>query len=494
MTIVNLKTDDQLLSNLLSEKEGTSFECKRAAVQPHKILESVVAFANEQGGNFVLGLADPEKFEGSSRLIGTSENPDNVSELLKLLDREIEPPLSVRAYDLPIINSKNQKDSLLILIIPKSRDIHSLKKGDTFVRKGRHNAKATASEIVRIKYEKGALHYEQEPSEFLDLSCIDQALLSRYKHEVGSDSIDDWQFLKDNGLVITVKGRPVLTNGAVLLFGNNPSVLLGKKCGIKISHYFGIKPSFSGDPNFVRRPFSIEGPLITQIQKTIDYFREIVSSSPPKLKGAGFRPSFLIPEWVFHEAVTNAVIHRNYSHENDIQVRIFDNRVEVESPGTFPGHINIVNIRNERFARNPLLLRTLSRFQSAPNLDIGEGVDRMFAVMKESNLYEPLYAPPHLRPHTVLVVLLNMQRIGYWETVSNFLSKKGRITNGMARRITGVSDTLKMSRLLSSWVEQGLLEKRADKGSKRSSFYVRPGTDVVPSLFSESIENKIGTQ
>jgi ATP-dependent DNA helicase RecG len=225
-----------------------------------------------------------------------------------------------------------------------------------------------------------------------------------------------------------------------------------------------------------------------QIEQAIDYFRGIVKSSPPKLSGASFNPTFLIPEWAFQEAITNAVIHRNYFVQDDIQVRFFDDRVEVESPGTYPGHITVENIRAERFARNPLILRTLNRFQTAPNLDIGEGVDRMFKVMKEQNLYEPLFFPPTLRPNTVLLLLLNMHKIEYWDTVSKYLDENYRIINKKAREITGVSDVLKMSRLLRGWVEKGLLEKIGK--AKKDSYYRKPGQEVPKGLFSRGVDNK----
>jgi len=144
----------------------------------------------------------------------------------------------------------------------------------------------------------------------------------------------------------------------------------------------------------------------------------------------------MIPEWAFQEAITNAVIHRNYFVQDDIQVRIFDDHIEVESPGTYPGHITIENIQSERFARNPTILRTLNRFQSAPNLDIGEGVNRIFQIMKESNLYDPRFFPVSERPNSVLLWLYNLQRIEYWDTVLQYLVEKHRITNKIAREIT----------------------------------------------------------
>ncbi len=470
--------DDEIVKIFLDTNEWSAFECKRAAVDPSKLLETVVAFANTDGGFIVIGLEDEKKAEGEKRLIGISEKPDNVSDFLKLLEKEIDPPLIVWSkFDLDIVNISGQPDKLQVISVQKSNEVHSLKKGDTFVRRGSQNIKIGSTEIMRLKYEKGAIKFENEKSGILKLDDLENVLLGIYKKDTGSQGVDDWQFLKDNGLATDSDGRYELTKAGALLFGKNPAVLLKNKCGIKISHYYGTKPSYSGEPNFVARPFTIEGPLLRQIEQAIEYFRNVVKNSPPKLSGASFNPSFLIPEWAFQEAITNAVIHRNYFVQDDIQVRFFDDRVEIESPGTYPGHITTENIRNERFARNPIILRTLNRFQTPPNLDIGEGVDRMFKMMQEKNLYEPLFYPPAERPNTVLLVLLNLQKVEFWDTVSKYLDENYRITNKDARRITGVSDTIKMSRLLKLWVSKGLLSK-VDSKFKGGVSYKKVGVNI----------------
>jgi len=478
-------TDQELLKIFLDTDEWQNFECKRAAVQPRKLLETAVAFANTDGGWLVIGLEDPTKASNDKRLIGISENTDNVSEFLKLLEKEIDPPLRLwNKFELDITNTAKVPDKLLVVNIKKSNDVHSLKNGDTFVRRGKQNIKIGSTEIIRLKYEKGAIKFEDEPSGKKTLEDFDINLLNIYKRDTQSEGEDDWQFLKDNGLAIKQNGTFELTKAGILIFAKNPSVVLGSKCGVKVSHYYGTKPTYSGEPNFVSRPFTIEGPLLHQIQKPLEYFRNVVKKSPPKLSGSVFRSSLLIPEWAFQEAITNAVIHRNYFVQDDIQVRFFDDRIEIESPGSYPGHITVGNIRFERFARNPLILRTLNRFQAAPNLDIGEGVDRMFKVMREQNLYEPLYFPPSIRPNSVLLILLNLQRIGYWDTVSKYLDKHYRITNSEARRITSVSDTLKMSRLLKSWVAKGLLEKMG-AGFRGNIYYRKPGVEVPVAIFKK---------
>lgn len=411
-------TDQEIIKLFLETKEWQAFECKRAAIQPSKLLETIVAFANSDGGYIIVGLEDPNKAKEDRRLIGISENEENVSEVLKLIDKEIDPQLKLWSkFELDIKNIHGYKDKLLVISIKKSNDVHSLKKGDTFIRKGKQNVKIGSSEIIRLKYEKGALRFEDENTTIDNLDDINNDLLKEYKKETQSQNQNDRQFLKDNGLVIKEKNKFFLTKACILLFGKNPTVTLKCKSGIKISHYYGTKPSYTGEPNFVRRPFTIE------------------------------------------------------------------------SPGSYPGHITVSNIRSERYARNPLILRTLNRFQDAPNLDIGEGVDRIFKVMKEKNLYEPLYYPPTIRPNSVLLVLFNLQRMEYWDTVSKYLDEHYRLSNSDARSITGIVDTLKMSRLLNSWVSKGLLE-RIGKGYKGNMYYRKPGGEVPQVSFSSVVENK----
>lgn len=463
----------------LDTREWQTFDCKRAAIKPTKILETICAFANTDGGTLAIGIEDPEKASRDKRLVGILEAEDNVSEALNAITKEFSPPLRpVSVTELEIINVDGKADKIIILRIYKGQDVHSLKKGDTFIRNGRMNHKIGSEEITRLRYEKGAIKYEDEVSANVPLDDLNKDLLEQYMRDTGSAQQDTWQFLKDNGLATLDSKTWRLHKAGALLFANNPTTTLKSKCGIKISHYYGRERNYSGEPNFVTRPFTIEGPLLEQIQRTVEYFQSTVKSSPPKLIGASFLPSLLIPEWAFQEAITNAVIHRNYSLEDDIHVRLFDDRIEIESPGTYPGFITPRNIRSERFARNPVIQRVLNRFSAAPNLDIGEGVDRIFQVMKDNNLYEPLYYPASRRPNTVLLILFNMQKIDYWDTVSNYLDDNVRINNQKVREITNIADSSKASRLLKMWVHKGLIEK-VETGYRGHTYYKKLGVNIT---------------
>ena len=157
--------DKEIVKLFLEMQEWQSFECKRAAIDPSKLLETAIAFANTEGGFIVIGLEDPAKAQGEKRLIGISEKPDNVSDFLRLIDKEIDPPLMLWSkFELDIINVSGQADKLMVINIKKGDDVHSLKRGDTFVRKGRQNTKIGSTEIMRLKYEKGSIKFENEKS------------------------------------------------------------------------------------------------------------------------------------------------------------------------------------------------------------------------------------------------------------------------------------------------------------------------------------------
>ncbi len=471
----------KIIDNLLSKDESQTFECKRAKKKPSEVLPSICALANADGGLFVYGLSDPEKGSGSGRLIGISEAEDHADELVRLIGKEFDPPIQDISHRyLDITNVEGNPDRLLLFILNPSTEVHSIRSGPTYVRRGRQNVLLTHRQSLQLQYEKGAISYESELCPSVSMDDLDQDLLKAFLRYNDSEA-DPIKFFLKNGLAEEKNGKATLNNSAILLFGINPAVILKRKASISIVHYFGTKSIPSEKPNFVRPPFTIEGPLITQIRKTFQYVSE--NAVPVRLKGATFR-RLKIPQHAIQESITNAVIHRDYSISNHIQIRIFDDRIEVESPGWFPGLVSPDTILDDRCARNPIIERILRKMPEPPNLDIGEGVNRMYREMKRHNLYLPLYLSREYSPHAVRVVLFNEERTDHWDTVQNYLGQKGRVTNKEFCSITEL-DTLKASDLLKKWVTQGLLEKRG--ASKRGTYYQKPGYKPKQTSFLEGL-------
>lgn len=197
---------------------------------------------------------------------------------------------------------------------------------------------------------------------------------------------------------------------------------------------------------------------------------------------SGFKNVYRIPERAIKEAITNAVIHRDYYMKRDIEIKIFEDRVEVESPGLFPYNItrnNIGWVRAEGY-RNDLLVKHLREFPSPPNLDQNEGVRAMREEMSVKNLYPPIFLTYPLYQDSVKVVLLNEHRPTEWEKLSAYLVENKYISNEQARKITGVVQRDKMSYMLRRWVEQGLLiQILPPTGFKKGTRYKLNGVPEV---------------
>ena len=107
-------------------------------------------------------------------------------------------------------------------------------------------------------------------------------------------------------------------------------------------------------------------------------------------KGGIFTTELEYPEFVRTELVVNAVTHRDYSiRGTEIQIKMFDDHLVVESPGNLPSQVKIDKIRNAHFARNAHIAEYLKDYKYVK--DFGEGVDRMYREMEASGLPMPEY-------------------------------------------------------------------------------------------------------
>jgi ATP-dependent DNA helicase RecG len=201
----------------------------------------------------------------------------------------------------------------------------------------------------------------------------------------------------------------------------------------------------------------------------------------------GFEIVQRYPVRVIREAITNALLHRDYGLSSDVQIRLFSDHIEVESPGIFPGRVTSENIRAiGSVARNPLIVGSLRELPDPPNLDAGEGVRMMFSTMDSAGLYPPLYfSRTTTGRDAVLLVLLNNARPSHWDQVSRYLDEHGSIRNAEVRTIMRTENLLKASKALKEWVDRGLLVVANPQAAKQHRRYTRPEQSVAEPLFSK---------
>ena len=471
--------DDALIDRFLAEPESFRFDCKRLRRDLVSVLETVIAFANSEGGTIALGLEDPDKGKGRDRIYGIDENPMNWDEVRRLLRSRITEPdhLPCSHVQVGCTLRDGTRGSVVLLKVAKSSRVHSIVDDGTFIRLEKGNKQLTATEVNELCFARGTISAETqlEPVDFKLLTTeywrgyARQRKLTRPIQEA----------MLHLGLARRDSSRSLLpTRAAILLFAEEPGGLLGGKAGVRIFHYRGPKILTDPNTNLAKPPITIGGPLVRLIQEAKQaVVRELASGV--QMGALGFEIVQRYPLRVINEAITNAVIHRDYRLPADIMVRIFSDHIEVESPGLFVGPVTTANInRIGPHDRNPLLVSHLREFPSPPNLDAGEGVRMMFGTMHEAGLYPPVYLTrPRLDREAVVVHLWNQNRPTAWHQVSQYIDQHGTIGNAEVRHLMGTNDTLGVSKQLKHWVEQGLLTIANPDAGRNVRRYSKPDAD-----------------
>ena len=468
---------EALIARLLGQPESVRLDTKRVSGKMvGKALETICAFANTQGGTLALGVEDAAKAQRIDRLWGLVENPEAIDELRRKVLTHLLPAVDgIRWGRVATHLRDGSQGHILLVAVPQSAKVHSILDDGTWLRLDASNREMTASEINELSYRRGVISSESEtvavPFELLDTDIWKQFAASR-----GFLSGDLPDRLFRIGLAKSVGGELQPVKAAVLLFADEPGGLLAgqqSRADVRIFHYRGNRIEAGAVPNLLKSPKTISGPIPVQITQTSVYVLNELAAGLT-LAASGFRTVHRYPDRVIKEAITNAVIHRDYRMNLDIHIRIFDNRIEVESPGLFPGTITPANVgKAGSFARNPLIARNLREFPEPPNVDAGEGVRMMFAEMRAANLFPPRYQEIRgAAQPAVVVTLMNEERPPVWEQVNDWIDRNGPLANSDLCQIAGV-DTLKASRMLKRWVEQGIL-LRDDSGGKRHTVYRKP--------------------
>lgn len=485
--------NDELVDDLLHFQESKRFEIKRIVGDKlTRVIETIVAFANTDGGYLILGLEDPKKGKGRDRVYGIEEKPENVDEIQRLIVSQITPAISPPQFS-PIgcTLRDGSLGSIALVNIEKGSDVHSIVLGGTWTRLQKGNRQLTAEEITRLRFERGTITSETQLADVsFDLLDTDYWRAFATKRRLTREIQGALEHL---GLARkTAEGEVHPTHAAVLLFAEHPGGLLGTKAAVRVFHYKGDRVEHGAAPNLLKPPVSISGPLVTQIIETYQYVLNELATGV-QMGPLGFEIVQLYPARVIKEAITNAVIHRDYSLASDVQVRIFSDRIEIESPGTLPGSVTAKNIRViGSISRNPLIVSNLREFPDPPNLDAGEGVRMMYQTMNTAGLYPPIYVTRATTgKDQVRVVLRNENRPSAWDQLLTYLEEHGSIANADLRRLLGTEDTLRVSKLLRGLVDTGFLVVANPKAAKQNRLYRLAEHDSLDPLFTSTLRKQV---
>lgn len=424
MKIKEISKNDALA--LAQRGESHFYDHKALQVSGQKVQKISTAFANADGGEFIIGIID-EKDEKDpiKRWAGASKIEDYNSHLQAI--SEITPTLD---FSCTFLTCKELLGMTMQIRIEKSASVHETAGKEIFVRQGAQSLKITDNQkIIELQFAKGATSFEDFVVTTVPPETIFESDEIKFFLNDFSPRTDPLEYTISENL-IDLKNYDPRVSG-LLLFAKNPSACLPRKCAVKIIRYETRDDEPERDN--LKETFSIEGSSYQIIHSTVQKVTEIMSSinvwTPDGLRSMAY------PSEAIWEIVTNAIIHRDYSISDDVQILIYDNRIEVLSPGRLPGYVTLENILDSRFARNHKLVRTLSKYKNAPNKDIGEGLNTAFEKMKEWKLKAPIIEEVE---RNVKVTIPHIPLARPTELILQFLSNNEQINNKQVREITGI--------------------------------------------------------
>lgn len=368
---------DALTERLLNEPEGQWFDRKSARIHPRDLAKTLAAMANAEGGMIAVGLS-----RGLCEGVDGQRQAQNDWRQAGL--DFTTPPVRYDVAMPDCVNQQGENDRLFIITVPPSGQVHSTVADEVFLRVGDEDRRLSFDQRMELRYDRGDTTFEATPARTYSREQpeLDEKSVADYADKVGHSSPQRLLAARD---LIDADGN--LSTAGTLLFGVNPQRAY-PQAYVRVLKYSGRERRTGAEQNLVS-DVRCEGALPNQVDTAQIALREAM----PKRRALGPDGRFgwldIVPEEVWLEALVNAVIHRAYSNFGDhIRIDVFDDRVEVSSPGRFPGVTSLDDLTSvRRFARNPRIARAMADLSYGQEL--GEGLRRMVAVMESGGRQRP---------------------------------------------------------------------------------------------------------
>ena len=425
-----------------TEKENLYFERKKAKISLQDLANEIASFANSNGGIIAVGICDDGKIEGFNVY-----GKDKLNDCQKVVTNFLKNTPTYRTELIEIKNEKGEDDNLLLFHIePELNYLIRNNKDEVFCRQGDSSIKLNANQIRSLEYDRKERDFEAEVLLESSINDIDTEVMKIYKKKIDTD-LSDEEVLKARGFLREKDGKYHLTKAGMLLFGKNPSIYL-PSARVRVLKFEGTEFQVGTEMNIIKdRTFD------KCLYRTLEQAREFINSQLREFthlnQDGVFETVAEYPEFAWYEGLVNAVCHRDYSNSGEyIIVKLFDDRLEISSPGRLGGFVTLETMKNKRYSRNPQIARVLNEMGLVRELN--EGVKRIYSEMQRFYLKDPIYSEPDR--NSVLLVLDN--------NIAVRANRKQETLKNM--------DVMKDKWDLLSYPERQILQVINDKGSVTS--------------------------
>lgn len=363
--------------------EDSFTEFKRDVSQRIDFASEMIAFANMEGGSILIGVNDDGVIVGVAEPRGVEEAVVNIAR------HNCVPPLN------PVIESIQDDEGNAIVVVEVPRRIyapHENNSGQCYIRVGSTKRLCTPQERARLLQAASLVHVDETPIDRTSQADLDLDAFGVYYQRIYEQPLDEADvpltpMLENMRFLVTdFRRESRLSLAGLVLFGKRPQDML-THAYISAVRWAGLE---AGEMIIDRQ--DITGRLPQQIEQAEAFVLRNTRRSA-KIEGMRQEDRREYPRAAVREAVVNAVVHRDYGLDGaQILLYIFDDRLEIRSPGTLPNSVTLDNIRTHYSKpRNDTIARVLLNLGYANRL--GSGVPRMIRLMREHAGREPDFEP-----------------------------------------------------------------------------------------------------
>lgn len=351
--------------DIIAKGESSTIQFKERLPHPDSLAQEMAAFSNTEGGIIILGVNDKT---GALNGLSFQEIQSTNRQLVDVATHKVFPPINIKTETV----TANGQNIIVVYINEGPGKPYKDRNGIIFVKNGSDKRKVISNEeLMRILQSSGNIAADEEPIANTTNNDINIDFFKSFVQKKTGKSFDDVgqslpQILNNMGFAKNDK----ITLAGLLLFGKKPQAfkpLFSVQCIAFVGNNIAGKEYRDSEPPF-------EGNLSELYEKTMSFMLR-------NLRKVQVEESFNslgeleIPKEALEELVVNSLIHRDYFIKSAIKVFIFDNRIEIISPGKLPNTQTIEKIKSgTSIARNPILFSN-ARYL-LPYIGIGSGIPR----------------------------------------------------------------------------------------------------------------------
>src|SRR6056297_3432851 len=332
---------------------------------------TIIAFSNTAGGKLIIGVDNQGEIIGLEPNVNIFELKDKVASIIY---ETCYPTV------LPDIYTTTIDDHLLLIIEVYRGNLlpyylkNKGKSEGVYIRVGATNRKASYENILELERQRMNISFDQEANREVALDSLDISSLEGRFARAGK--VLDQSVMKNLKLIIDDNNTIYPSNGLLILLGKFEHVRM------KCSRFKGT----SMDVFLDRKEY--EGDLFTQLENTENFIKNHIRLSS-QIKGLQREDQYELPIEAIRESLVNAVVHRDYSNDGrDIKIGIYDDIVNIVSPGAFPSTITQEDLLEGRSEiRNKVIARVFKELNYIEQW--GSGIRRIKSSCKARGLKEP---------------------------------------------------------------------------------------------------------